>query len=517
MRALSSKPFSRQPLLFLATLLLMLQPLLAAGGSSQPSPNNVGFDMYFNAAVNDAPECAMKAIDGHLRIDNAVTNPAFSCPDMLAWKVYIEVVQLNFIKSWTSGDLMWPSNPLPLCAAGSGKPCCTPSSKTNPGYDNPLNPGQYCPFYPDDEEKASLTAGKSNGSQRRDASRLPGVPEMHGSATVTTTPLTFYNQSMYDYIFRNNLYNSNGLVAVLNNANTDLDNNAPYRAVSKTGALTTVNFPINAWMIRSQWLSREAALAAGIKDDPKNPFIKVVLDKKVHYNFNPQQFPPGEYWLMGFHVSTKDTPPWFWADFEHVNSPGRCDFTGCNDSYGYEGPGPFPAGVSRNFTNPATINGPKGQAYIQGTTYATGPITPILTKIFEETNIGTSDKAGPWPAPQDKAWRAYRLRGSQWDFTDPAGRPTYAGSTASNGGIVTGTSCISCHATAGTLSTGPSPQILGVYFNWAGAPNAANFNLNARPATNIILQNDFVWGFMHTLPLSGAGANQKAGPDRKTP
>jgi hypothetical protein len=34
------------------------------------------------------------------------------------------------------------------------------------------------------------------------------------------------------------------------------------------------------------------------------------------------------------HISSKDIPNWIWATFEHVGNPGRCDYTGCNDSYG---------------------------------------------------------------------------------------------------------------------------------------------------------------------------------------
>ncbi|HEY0310979.1 MAG TPA: hypothetical protein VGC56_00640 [Allosphingosinicella sp.] len=511
--------------LAVALLLCGAPSASAPGGSTRPGspgtsqPGNVDYDMYFNSPVFDDPQCAMEAVDGRLRIDPALTNAAMSCPDMLAWKVFIETVRQNFITEWTSGDLMWPAEPLPLCPSAQGQPCCMPGSSSNPGYSDSSDPGRHCPFYTGGRNQpvvAALTA------HRKDNSRVVGLPEMHGPVSITTKPVSFYNRSMYDYAFKNNLYNSDGLVTVLNNANADLDTNSPFRVRSVPGRLTTISFKIDGWMVRSQWISKQDAIAAGVKDDPQNPFIRIVLGAHRNYNFNPETFPPGEYWLMSFHLSTKDIPVWFWADFWHVNAPGRCDYTGCNDSYGYFSGSNVPAGVSRNFIPPATRQAPArdggmAQLYITGTTYPAGTATPALATLLRKMGIGTGAAAGPMPAPGDPAWLSYRLRGSQWDFTDPAGRPSYVGATASNGGIVTGTSCVSCHATAGTLATGPSPQVLGVYFNWAGAPNAANFNLNARPATNLILQNDFVWGFMHTVPLKAAPAPAGTAAGRPSP
>lgn len=463
------------------------------------TPGNVDYDMYFNSAVFDDPSCRMEMVDGRLRIDQGITNPAFTCPDMLAWKTYVEVVRENFVARWASGDLMWPAEPLPLCTTAGQTGCCSPGSADNPGYENPTNPSLHCPYYPDGANPSSLAV--SRATPRRDVSRIAGAVEAHGSQGITTQPVSFFNRPMFDYAFGNNLYNTDGLIAVLNNANADLDKNAPFRAVSRPGALTSINFPVSGWMIRSQWIKREDAIAAGLRDDPASPFIKIVLTRAPHINFNPAVFTPGEYWLTSFHVSTKDTPPWFWADFEHIQAPGRCDYTGCNDSYGYETASPTPPNLARNFTPPNTTTGAKGQAYSVNGSYASGPITPALRDIFRKAGIGAGPAPGDYPAPGDKAWLSYRLRGSQWDFTDPAGRPSYLGATASNGGIVTGSSCISCHATAATYPNGPQPQVLGLYQNWAGTPNPANFNLLARPATNLMLQNDFVWGFVHTAPL----------------
>ncbi|WP_426193875.1 hypothetical protein [Massilia sp. DWR3-1-1] len=481
-------------------LLALFVVTVCQAQKGETTPNNIGYDMYFNAMVVNDVSCAMAAPNGRVVFTGPVTNPAMSCPDLLAWKLYIDVIEQDFIGAWVSADLLWPASPLPLCTAAGQKDCCTPGSATNPGYDNPSYPSRFCPFAPDGKDGKVLTQTPRPGA-RRDASRKVGLPEMHGTSAVATLPLTFYNKPMFDYVFKNSLYHSNGLMAVLNNANADLDRNSPFHRVSTSGHLTSVNFPIDGWMMRSQWISKKAALAAGLADDPAAPFVKILVGDRHQYNFNPDVFKPGEYWLMSFHLSTKDTPPWFWADFEHVNSPGRCDFTGCNDGYGFDAPPPVGPGLSRNFTSPATQTTAKGQAFIENARYASGAITPALQQLFDQAGIGTGAQAGIRPTPQSKGWRSYRLRGSQWAYTDQAGRPSYLGSRPSNGGIVAGSSCMSCHATAGTMAAGVSPQVLGLYINWAGTPNPGNFNLNARPATNSLLQNDFVWGFIHTMPL----------------
>ena len=473
--------------------------IVSAVPATAQQPHNVDYDMYFNSAWNNDPNCAMDVVRGGIAIAPAVTNAAMSCPDMLAWKVFAQAVSQEFVSTWAGGDLMWPAAPWPLCTSGVTSGCCVPGSARNPGYQNPSDPSLHCPFYPGTRPQPSA-AVQING-RRRDTSRLPGMLELHGSQSLKTTSLSFYNESMFDYAFRNNLYNANGLVAVLNNSNQDLTRNAPYRAWSRTGALTTIDFSIDAWMVRSQWMERGEAIAAGLVDDPAAPFIKVIIGARRPYSFNPSSFPPGEYWLISFHISTKDIPAWFWADFDHVSEPGRCDFTGCNDSYGYWSATPPDPALLRNFTPPATMPGKGGQSYAQNAVYPSGDRTDGLRAIFRKMGIGGADRTGDVPKPSDRGWLSYRLRGTQWDFTDTAGRAAYTGATASNGGIVTGSSCISCHATSGTLATGPSPQVLGLYANWAGAPNPANFNLNARPALNLILQNDFVWGFLHTVPL----------------
>lgn len=487
--------------------------LFAAAGAvpaaAQQQARNVDYDMYFNSAWNNDPSCAMDVVEGRIAIAPAVTNAAMSCPDMLAWKVFVEAVSQDFIGTWAGGDLMWPAAPYPLCPPGGGTACCTPGSTRNPGYQNPADPSLHCPFYPGGRPQQSAAA--QLGGRRRDTSRLPNMPEFHGSQSLQTTSLSFFNESMFDYVFKNNLYNSTGLVTVFNNGNRDLTRNAPYRAWSGTGALTTIAFAIDAWMVRSQWMERSQAIAAGLVDDPSAPFVKVIIGARRPYSFNPASFPPGEYWLISFHISTKDIPAWFWADFDHVSEPGRCDFTGCNDSYGYWSATPADPALLRNFTPPATQPGKGGQAYAQNAIYPSGDQTDGLRTVFRKMGIGVGDRAGEMPKPSDRAWLSYRLRGTQWDFTDTAGRAAYAGATVSNGGIMTGSSCISCHATSGTLATGPSPQILGLYNNWAGAPNPANFNLNARPALYLIVQNDFVWGFLHTVPLAQDAKTPRGG------
>jgi hypothetical protein len=47
-------------------------------------------------------------------------------------------------------------------------------------------------------------------------------------------------------------------------------------------------------------------------------------------------------------------PDWLWASFEHVNLPGRCDFNGCNASFGYLNAN-APEGTYQNCVRPHSI------------------------------------------------------------------------------------------------------------------------------------------------------------------
>ena len=61
-----------------------------------------------------------------------------------------------------------------------------------------------------------------------------------------------------------------------------------------------------------------------------------------------------------------------------------------------------------------------------GKVYPAGPLTPQLLALFKSAGL-----SGPWAAQ----WMNYRLKGSQVDFTDSAGRPLLLGNSVTEAGI----------------------------------------------------------------------------------
>src|ERR1700704_1962616 len=78
------------------------------------SAARINYTMFLSSKPQDAAGCAMEVRDGQIRIAPPTTNPSMSCPDMFGWKMYAEVVKLEFWKSWASDPDTWPADPLPL-------------------------------------------------------------------------------------------------------------------------------------------------------------------------------------------------------------------------------------------------------------------------------------------------------------------------------------------------------------------------------------------------------------------
>ena len=103
----------------------------------------------------------------------------------------------------------------------------------------------------------------------------------------------------------------------------------------------------------------------------------------------------GRYWLIALHISSKDTPNWVWATFEHVANPGRCDFTGCNDSYGYSSAdSDIGAGQAKNYTaSHVKCNDLPLPSFVfdNGNNYGSGPSASSLASVFQDLGIGAKD------------------------------------------------------------------------------------------------------------------------------
>lgn len=494
------------------------------------SSNQIKYAMYFLSKPQDAADCTMMVRDGKVVVVSDTTNPGMTCPDMASWKLFVEAVEDRFWRNWSADQYAWPNvQPLPLCQQGSDPAtCCNPDSRTNPGYDDAKNPGQSCPYFPGDHLAADETAPLRLGQPPSKAhlvsfAALPQGKRAPGTNSVTADPdpgrkirqsmaeLVFRNKPMVDFIFRNNLYNQEGVIDVYKRNAGNIGSGSPYRVQNRAGALAEIDFPVKSVMIKSNWVAAERAAELGIKENPKYPFVKMEIISPVTDN-NGTILLPGVHWLVAFHVSSKDTPNWLWATFEHSENPGRCDYTGCNDSYGYITPDKLADGQADNFTNPLLKCDDlllSSWIFDTGKTYDGGRSRAGLARVLRDLGIGTRDNTTLIPTPDDRAWLSYRLKGSQTQFTDAVGRRTQLGNSVTEGGFANTSSCITCHARAGATGQGTIPLALGVFENETsevgylqsahGTPNPAWYHKSGQPPALQVLQTDFVWGFLSAL------------------
>jgi hypothetical protein len=419
--------------------------------------------------------------DGKLVIGDAVTNPSVTCPDMFAWKLFIDITRQKWWTMWASDPETWPPEPYRMCSTGEADAdCCRPGATNNPD-------SLHCPYFPGQALPTALEIKPGLPPARRlgqpvgahamffgrggleiglESFGKPGEPEPGRVLRQEVGEITVRNKDMFDYIFLNNLYNQQGIARVYTRNAENLMRNAPYQLKNEPTAIARIDLPPSGIMIKSNWLYYEFAKDVGLKEDPNAPYIKKDMISEV----GDKQY-KGEHWLLSFHISTKDVPQWVWATFEHLNNPGRCDFTGCNDSFGYESPDANrPPGTAANFTAPHSRSDELGAAttiFSLGEPYQSGPISAELKAILETAGIGTTDQTALEPAPSDKGWLSYRLKGTQVNFTNMMGRPTRLGNSVTEGGFMATSSCVSCHARASIAVPAGQPDhstvALGVF------------------------------------------------------
>lgn len=511
------------------------------GTGDNTARNNIVYPMYMNSRPQDSRSCSLTVKDGRLEVAAPVSNPAMSCPDMFAWKLYADVIQQEFWKNWAADPQTWPASPLPMCANGAaGAACCLPGGQSNPGYNNKTNPAQNCPYFPGDHladfggfmiQRGFLPSKAHElGLAKVASQRAPMLAVEPGrKIRQSMAEIVFRNKTMFRFVFENDLYNQEGIMAVFNANAQNLQSGAPYRATNGVGPghLTEIDFPPDAIMIKSNWLSRERAEQLGLRDDPSAPYIKMTITSPVTDN-NGSILQPGEHWLVALHISSKDIPQWHWLTFEHVNNPGRCDYTGCNDSYGFSSADMVKVGQAKNFTTPHVVCDKLDlPAWVFDTAkpYPSGPINPELQQVLSALGIGTKPevppvnrKDGPTyiPHTSDEAWLSYRLKGAQNSFVDNVGHATHLANSVTEGGFVSSSSCVTCHSRAGSTSKGTLPPALGVFLNQVGdegyfesargIPDEYWFFKSRTPLQLDVLQTDFVWGFLSANPLKSAAA-----------
>lgn len=168
------------------------------------------------------------------------------------------------------------------------------------------------------------------------------------------------NQIGFEFLVKEGLYS--------------LDGQERFRATKRR-----VDFPVGTINVKAHWRQfTSTEIASGL---PAR-FYTAEEDGKV-------------WGLIGFHITSKDLPNWFWATFEQVDNP---------------------------------------QPEI--------PDRDRYTKL-----LNPNQRLREVPAPlKSTYWQYYVLRGTQVDFIDSIGNPTVLGNTQLEGGMQTTSSCIGCHA-----------------------------------------------------------------------
>lgn len=284
----------------------------------------------------------------------------------------------------------------------------------------------------------------------------PTAPSFDTTCEPAHTPLAFSfpsngcivevvkrNKPQFDYIVNNKLNTQKGLAAAFAKANF------------------SVNMPKQAVSIKAEWvpfttLRPWIAGAASWTDD---------TIKEKYYTTNVGGT---NYALVAIHVSSKQNDNWVWATFEHTLNPGRCDYTGCFDSYGFRGKVQLPSRQTLNSQYPkcsATLN------------------LSAAAQIYNVPEVFIGN---------------YCLKSTQVDFVDADQVPTVLTNTVIEGLMAknspTSSSCITCH-----------------YYAAFGNDGLVNKAANAMPLGNPsglpdpdILENlkqfDFMWGFRAAAP-----------------
>ena len=179
-----------------------------------------------------------------------------------------------------------------------------------PGFADPSRPiGRYDPDTPVVWESWALASGVRATQEGSEVFREDGAdpgpwgrwPRPARAPKILSSPLAFpfqpavaetrLNEAAYQFIRAQGLYNREGL------------NTAFQRAVATTNP-QPIAFPLAAQEIKAHWSNLGPAPAASVL-------------ATYHWRRIGR-----DYWgLVALHLTTKDLPDWFWADFQRLNTP----------------------------------------------------------------------------------------------------------------------------------------------------------------------------------------------------
>ena len=414
--------------------------------------------------------------------DDTATDSALPAnfPDKFAWKLFLEVNQKAKHQGSIGGKA---GNPLSNDAVWE---TWADDAQTFPAHPDPANPPRW-PAAGQAPGKAKTLApplrrrleilrerqlqGTARGFRAESVSvpKLPvggfSVPNGAGVGEEVHR-----NKVTFDYIIENGLWYQEGIASFFERASRTVGNDVVFAA-------NAVNLPRSSIEVKANWIVIEA------KDK-----------SRFHWNYNAEGQLLG---LVAMHIISKDLPNWFWCTFEHIDNPGRGDFLGIHDSFGVE-PAHTPSHTKK-----------------AGETYPPETMKEPLRKLFTEYGY-----TGEWL----EQYQHYRLKGSQVDFTDGAGRPLGLGNSVTEAGFVPTASCITCHSRAAVNASGSSS--FPFFGQAAGLPLIATDPLQPVPTYNgppdpnwffegtsnglslRNLQTDFIWA----IPFQANSIKAAASP-----
>ncbi len=494
--------------------------------------------MYFHSQVRDASACAMTANAGEVVFAPGIGNPAASCADAFGWKQFLDAVAARFWTQWANDETLWVKNPKPLCGSPSDNDCCfvDPAGGPQVGYRDasgkavpPVDvggPGEYCPYIPGDyggADETTFAGGKPVTSHNTTFLRLLDPGRIGRQREVE---VVYRNDPFVHYTTSQELYSQTGLAKLFARIAGEAQNSAPYRPTGQGAA-----YPMDAVMFKVDWIPEQTMLDLGYVSDhdqdpntpPQNPEHPYVTMKINASSDKGKTYQEGLYYLAAFTGASKALPNWHWYAFEHAANPGRCDFTGCNDSYGFstrvttlapvqsDPKQPAEISIDSHFITPHTETDQlddQTDLFQLGQTYPSGTMSEGLRSLFEATGIGSgSNPVNPdLPQASDPAWKSYRLKGTQTQFYNRDGFPTIVGASITEGGFVNTASCLSCHVQASVNAQGAAPGVPGVGASGRlnlfglgtvvnGAPEVGDY-YDRGTSNQRAVQVDFVWGVL---------------------
>lgn len=511
--------------------LLLIAP--AQTDDTVQQPNSTSTAMYFHSQVADAAECAdaMTVKKGKIVFSADIPNPAIACPDAFGWKQFLEAIDAKFWRNWANDETVWVTEPKPLCADKNDTDCCfvNPKGKHQVGYRNTEGrvekpghiggPGQYCPYIPGDWGGANMTEFKNAKTVTSHNTTFLLTRDPARIARQREVEIVYRNDPFVRFTTENELYSKAGLAKVFARIAGEAQNSIPFRPNGQG-----VSYSMDSVMFKADWIPQKTMLELGYvtdhdKDpstppqDPENPYITMQIETPA----KDGKYKKGMYYLAAITGASKALPNWHWYAFEHVNNLGRCDYTGCNDSYGFltEYTIFSPQGDQKtqvfnsNFIAPHTESDQLDDdtdLFDLAKRYPSGTMTPGLARAFKKMKIGTKANDNPdFPSTKDKGWRSYRLKGTQTQYYNRDGYTTRVGASITEGGFVNTASCMSCHVQASVNAKGELGvpgvgatgrlNLSGIGTVIDGAPHASDY-YDRGTSNQRAVQIDFVWGIL---------------------